>query len=437
MLQAPQAPTSQGQPPQQLQLALSKPGVQDLGLEVKEPLGLEVKEPRTGVPRKAPGTKGRKVALTSNHYPLKIKQANCYRYLVEFSPPIKPEDVALRERKLSVHAGNLRKIFGVAYSFDGTNLVSLNELHKVPSMQDVEGCRVDFTFKASMPTNDAQNPEMLGLFNNLIKILLRNLDMVQFRNDYFDKKPDHINDRLQMFNGFNIAVIPGLDGPMACIALAHRVCSRLTVREIMDDIETNVRRTIAPGTAETKIRDDIMMRHANVFRGRVVIGLYNHRFWRIDNIDYSKTINSSFPMKDGTAVTFKDYYVQTHKLPAPQKVRPGLLVNLRKEKGQFNEDGSQKMTVTHLIPEYCYLTGVTDELAADQRTMRLVADYMRKSPSQRVNATRTLLKRVSGNMKAKAAATALAQILDMSFEPAIVDGRVLEPFDVNYDSLKP
>ena len=310
----------------------------------------------------------------------------------------------------------------------------MKEVRKVPSLENPDGERIDIELKATIPTKDVHKPEVQGIFNMLVKIYLREMDLIQFGRNYFYKKPDVIGDTgLQMFRGFTLTVNPCLGGMMACIDLAHRVCSLTPMRDMMDQIEAAVRRGAPPNATEQMCRDEIMRRHERTFKGCVVLAMYNKRIWKVDKIDYSLTIDSAFPTKDGKSMTFKEYYAKQYKLSVPRP-KPGLLVNLKKEKGQFNSDGTQKMKETILIPEFCYLTGVTDEIAGNTRVMKQLADYTRKDPTQRAESIQRLMKEVNASSKVKAAAAALEDTFRMVTEPVQVDSRIFEPFDIQFKS---
>lgn len=42
--------------------------------------------------------------------------------------------------------------------------------------------------------------------------------------------------------------------------------------------------------------------------GNIVITRYNNRTYRIDDIEWDKSPNDTFPLMDGTKTTFVDYY---------------------------------------------------------------------------------------------------------------------------------
>lgn len=326
---------------------------------------------------------------------------------------------------MEARSRTLREIFGPVNHFDGTNLLATKDVRNVPSLEDSEGGRIDIEYKATVPTNDASKQEVQAIYNALMKIHLRELKLIQFGRSYYYRKPDAIGQTgLQMFKGFTLTVTPCVDGMMACVDLAHRVCSLTSMRGMMNAIEANKRSEMA-GQPEDQIREAIKRSQASKFNGCVVISIYNRRIWKIDHIDYSKTINSSFTKKDGTATTFKDYYAGQYNMTV-QEVRPGLLVNLKKEKGQFNPDGSQKMKETILIPEFCYLTGVTDELKENTQVMKLLADYTRKSPNDRFQAIQNLIREVTKT------AGELKDTLTLSLEAKRMFCRVFEPFDIEF-----
>merc|ERR1712100_687627 len=94
--------------------------------------------------------------------------------------------------------------------------------------------------------------------------------------------------------------------------------------------------------------------------GRVVLAKYNQRIWQIDEVDFKKNVDSTFPQtRTGEDISFYNYFSTTYPevKAALDKAgkKPGLLVN-RPKKART----TKKETV--LLPCLCHLTGMDDEM---------------------------------------------------------------------------
>ncbi|KAJ8798144.1 hypothetical protein J1605_001635 [Eschrichtius robustus] len=109
--------------------------------------------------------------------------------------------------------------------------------------------------------------------------------------------------------------------------------------------------------------------------GLIVLTRYNNKTYRIDDIDWSVKPTHTFQKRDGTEITYVDYYKQQYDITLSDLNQP-VLVSLLKSKR--NDDADVRMA--HLIPELCYLTGLPGQATSDFQLMKAVAEETRLSP---------------------------------------------------------
>ena len=229
--------------------------------------------------------------------------------------------------------------------------------------------------------------EVNTIINVMSKKFLRRLGMMLIGRSYFypesktlsvayhQSVPQNEQYVMKLFSGFNVSVQPCLMGNLMCIDLVSRVMQEKSCRKHMTDLKAQVQQ--GGGSKE-----QYQQRVKDLIVGSTVFCTYNQRVWRIDDIDFTKCMESTFtieadsrPPREGKTqdrgnlgnftgeITFYDYFTRrypeilTRRLLPPAghtalKV-PGLLVNAPKK-------ARTTLKTTILLPELCYLTDVAD-----------------------------------------------------------------------------
>lgn len=120
-----------------------------------------------------------------------------------------------------------------------------------------------------------------------------------------------------------------------------------------------------------------------------VVTRYNNRTYKIDRVDFEKTVETTFD-KNGTQTSFKDYYMSQYQEKVQDPNQP-LLVNKDRKTG--NE--------ILLIPELCCLTGLTDQMRSDFRLMKDLAVITHTDAQRKLTECQNLFKVFSENEKCK------------------------------------
>ncbi|XP_014672869.1 PREDICTED: piwi-like protein 4 [Priapulus caudatus] len=94
---------------------------------------------------------------------------------------------------------------------------------------------------------------------------------------------------------------------------------------------------------------------ARTIIGSIVLMKYNNKTYTIDDIEWNENPSSTFPERDGTAITYNEFY-KTHYDLTIHDARQPLLISRASKKdrkaGRTRKGGPYK-----LIPELCTMTG--------------------------------------------------------------------------------
>lgn len=147
---------------------------------------------------------------------------------------------------------------------------------------------------------------------------------------------------------------------------------------------------------------------------------YNNKCYRVDDVIYDKNPNSTFPYGDGE-ITYVNYYKKQYNIDVRDLNQPMLIS--RKEV-RISGEREKREYVFLLVPELCYLTGLTDAFRTNFRAMKDLAAYTKISPLQRVGAYKKFVDNVNKNADAKEVLMQWGLSLDK--DPLKVTARLLD-----------
>lgn len=94
------------------------------------------------------------------------------------------------------------------------------------------------------------------------------------------------------------------------------------------------------------------------------ISRYNNKTYRIDDIEWDQNPTNTFPLKNGEAISYVQYYKSQYNIEIKNLKQP-LLISHKKVR-VFGKKEKETQTCS-IIPEISYLTGLTDEQRSDFR----------------------------------------------------------------------
>ena len=118
--------------------------------------------------------------------------------------------------------------------------------------------------------------------------------------------------------------------------------------------------------------------------GSIVMTRYNKKTYRIDGIDWTLNPESRFDC-GGMSKSYLSYYQERYNCLIRDGAQP-LLVSRPKDR----ERRGGKTGPLFLIPELCFMTGLTDEQRADFRLTSTLSQWTRMLPNDRSSTLMTL-----------------------------------------------
>ncbi|XP_003780860.1 piwi-like protein 4 [Otolemur garnettii] len=347
----------------------------DLGICTREKLA-HVKDCKTG-------SSGIPVKLVTNLFSLDLPQDwKLYQYHVTYTP-----DLASRRLRIAMLYSH-SELSNKAKAFDGAILFLSEKLEKKVTELSSETRRgetvkMTVTLTSELP---ASSPVCIQVFNMIFRKILKKLSMYQIgRNFYNPSEPVEIpQHKLSLWPGFAISVCHFESRLLFSADVSYKVLRNETVLEFMT--------ALCYKTGSSCI---IQMCEKQLI-GLIVLTRYNNKTYRIDDIDWSVKPTNTFRKRDGTEITYVDYYRQQYDLTLSDLNQP-MLVSLLKSKRSNNGEPQ----LVHLVPELCFLTGLTDQATSDFQLMKTVAEETRLGPLGRQQRLARLVDNIQRNKDAR------------------------------------
>ncbi|XP_031598996.1 piwi-like protein 1 [Oreochromis aureus] len=369
----------------------------DAGVNTRQAME-HVKESKCGVT-------GNPIQLTANFFRILSRpQWVLYQYHVDFKPQM--ESRRLRSALLFQHEETL----GSARSFDGALLFLPNRLHSKETVvhsetRNGEKVQITITLTNELPPS---SPVCIQFYNIIFRRILRILNMQQIGRNYYSPSdplniPQH---KLTIWPGYTTNILQYESSIMMCTDVSHKVLRSETVLDFMVSL-----RQQCASQRFTEICEKELI-------GLIVLTKYNNKTYRIDGIAWDHTPSNTFKRGDAD-ISFKNYYKSQYGLDITDENQV-LLISYVKKMGPA---GAPPPGPAMLIPELCYLTGLTDKMRADFSIMKDLSTHTRLTPEQREGR----LNRFITNIQRNADAQAELDKWGLSFDKQLLNlaGRVL------------
>lgn len=116
----------------------------------------------------------------------------------------------------------------------------------------------------------------------------------------------------------------------------------------------------------------------------------------MDDIAWDKHPSDTFEKSDGSKISFKEYYEQVYEKPVKDPQQP-LLISQPKEKDRKRGMSGPIL----LLPEFCVITGLSDEVRANFSIMKDLAQHTRISPAARAGNLSSFMSDLNSNKEAQ------------------------------------
>ncbi|XP_062446080.1 piwi-like protein 1 [Rhea pennata] len=328
----------------------------DLGVNTRQAIE-HVRESKTG-------SSGIMIRLNTNYFRLTSRpQWVLYQYHVDYNPQM--EARRLRSALLFQH----EELIGRTHAFDGTVLFLPKKLGtKVTEVfsrtRNGEDVKITITLTNELPPT---SPTCLQFYNIIFRRLLKIMNLQQIgRNYYNPNDPISIpNHRLMVWPGFTTSILQYEKSIMLCTDVSHKVLRSETVLDFMYNLYNQVE--------EQRFRDVC----TKELIGLIVLTKYNNKTYRVDDIDWDANPKCTFIKADGSEISYIDYYKMQYNQEISDLNQPVLVSQPRRRRGSIMPGPAV------LIPELCYLTGLTEKMRNDFNMMKDLSVHTRLTPEQR------------------------------------------------------
>ncbi|XP_056630152.1 piwi-like protein Siwi [Diorhabda sublineata] len=309
------------------------------------------------------GSTGKPIQLISNYF--KLIQAGKWcllQYRVDFNPDV--DHTGMRKKFLK------QALQGVlqGYLFDGTVLyasqrINPEPLEKFVESESGENIRITVRLVGDVAWGDYH---YIQIFNIIIRNCLKHMKLQLIQRDYFDPfgKVAIPEFRLELWPGY----FTSMRQHEADILMNCELIFKFMRTDNVYDMHLECKNSI---NYKNEFQSRII--------GNVVLTYYNNKTYKVDDIDFSRTPESTFSRKDGSQMTFIQYYQEKYNIRIQITDQP-LLVS--RSKPREIRAGMPELIL--LIPELCQLTGLTDRQRENFQLMRALSDHTRVGPSQRM-----------------------------------------------------
>lgn len=325
------------------------------------------------------GDSGQPVKLTSNYFRLMtMPNWAIQQYHLDFAPNI--ESMRLRRGLLSDH----RDRFGGSYIFDGmSDLKSSTRLEQkvteLYSQRRSDGAQIRITVK-HVQELAPNNPELLRIFNTQMRRNLESMQFVQIRRQFFNAAgPKPISRHgLEIWEGLTTAVGQHDGGILMVVDTVHKVLRTENVLQLLASLQQSARGNFKEEAVKAVV-------------GSIVMTKYNNKTYRVDDIDWSKNPRQTFETREGP-ITYLKYYKDHYEKVIRDEAQPLLVCRPREKDTRVGRTDN-----LYLIPELCFLTGLTDDIRSNFSIMKDLAIEMKLDPAKRVANLKEFIQNMNKN----------------------------------------
>lgn len=352
-------------------------------------------------------TEGARLAMKVNCIKAISKHSAVYQYHVTYEPAIDSKN--FRHNLLNQN----RETIGKTKAFDGTMLFLPKRLEEnittlsATKRSDGSEVTIKITFTRAL---DPASQSLLPVYNIVFRKVMQNLGMCPVGRNFYDPQASKEvpSFKLSLWPGFVTSIKRLEGGLMLSIDVSHKVLRDETVKSAMQTIASK---------RGNQFRDQCFKE----LIGETVLTKYNNKNYKIDDIDWNMTPLSTFTTSKGTTLSFSEYYLQQYKIQIKDLKQPMLINRPKATKGPKTDANDKTIC---LVPELCYLTGISDKIKNDYKAMKEIRDVSSLSPYVRNNGIEAFIRKINSTPAAKN--ELMGWGLELQETTCRIDGHVLQ-----------
>ncbi|XP_076360662.1 piwi-like protein 1 [Tachypleus tridentatus] len=334
------------------------------------------------------GEAGKPLDLEVNYLRLKaIPGMGVFEYHVSFNPSVDSKNIRFR----LLNQADIEEVIGKTKTFDGAKLYLPHKLQDpmtaLSTKLPTDGSAVTLYFKF---IGQVKPEDCIHLFNVLFRKIMLTLKMTQVGRNYFDPKggiaiPQH---KLEVWPGYVTSIQMYEGGLLLNCDASFRILRTVTAIDVLMDIVKMARRN----------EQDFRELAVKQLIGSVVLTRYNNKTYRVDDVAWDLNPCKTFTTHSGNEISFMEYYKRSYDIQIQDENQPLLIHRPKPKKGDPREEMSKFIC---LVPELCYMTGLTDDMRSDFKVMKDIAVHTRVTPNQRQAALQQFINNINTNSEAK------------------------------------
>jgi len=336
--------------------------------------------PETLVSKQGEG--GSPLSVSANYFAMIQKPDwKLLQYRVDFSPPI--EMTKVKKALLYRHKESLPK-----FMFDGTILFTTTKLSPddknlvLTTVSERDKTEYTITIKLVgeiLPTDY----QYLQFFNIVLRSAMEKLQLELIRRDYFDPKSAiKFNQyKLELWPGYVTSIRQHEHKILLCCEIGNKI---LRTDTVLDQIQEIIKR----GSNTSNFRSLV----EKALLGAIIITRYNNKTYRIDEIAWDMHPDDEFTSRNDEKTSYMKYYAEKYNKTIRDLKQP-LIISMPK-KSEMREGNTGPI---FLVPELCFMTGLSEEQRANFQLMKALGEFTRQGPAARTEALTKFSKRLSNN----------------------------------------
>ena len=342
---------------------------------------------------------GQAIPISANFFSfgLATQGDKIQKYALSYNPAIPDSLSKQRERVLGKVRKTVTERIG-KYVFANTAIYSA----QTTGEQTFESTLDNVTYSITItPTGPVESDlEINAFYNKFFNSVQGKLNLVMIGRKFFnpDRPIDLPQHKMTIWPGYASSVGSYESGCLINIDISHRCLRTISVYDQIAELRS-------------KNPSDFRNAASKLLIGAIVLTLYNKKNYKIDDIEWDLNPNNTFGDHTGNQCSFKSYYTTKWGKAIMHDDQP-----LLKSKLKMNE--------CLLIPEFCVMTGLTDEIRSDFNIMKDMANATKKEPQMRLTESAGLIKALKDNPKSNEEINNWKA--DISMEPASLTGRVFQ-----------
>lgn len=321
------------------------------------------------------GSSGRPINLMANYFQLlHAGKWALYQYRVDFSPAVD----ATSTRKFLMRTG-MREVIKGGYLFDGTVMYTPQRIQdnlEVFVKNDAEeNIRITCRLVGDVAWGDYH---YIQLFNLIIRKCFVCMQFQLLGRNYFDAalKTTIPEFKLELWPGFTTSMRQHEKDILLNVDVSSKVMRTDTVLDLFSECMNS-------RNPKAEFQERVI--------GNVVLTFYNNKTYRIDDVDFSMTPESTFAKRDGEQISYMEYYKKKYNVNIRQRSQPMLI---SRSKPREIRAGMPETVI--LVPELCQMTGLTDKQRENFHLMKALAEHTRIGPQKRIQKLVDFAKRLNG-----------------------------------------